>query len=1294
MTKALKPVIFLCFTVSLLLLLPLAANAGNGGLSTPEDCLVCHQPTVHGEHQTQNVDCLECHFNPTDPDIIATVNYALNNGGKAYCAYCHETEAREIHLHSGEHDHAQVPPDCTACHGSDIRAAHIDRDEDDLTVKLSCSTCHSSTDQSGTDPTVRTVVDLGLSGTEVICSDCHLGGSADHSAAHDHAVISDLSCLECHADNVVTEHVTNNDLTCTSCHDSAEPAVLDAIATGSGPEGVDVDCSACHGATNHLADHNHAVIYSPDCLSCHADNVVTEHITNHDLTCAVCHNSTEPVVLDAIATGSGPAGTDIDCYACHGDVDHSTAHNQIFLMTRQDGLPVTMTSSDDPADGVYDNLPPFRPSETCGACHRQVADNHWGNFHSGLRMLELLDAQGDPIPRGTWDPSRPWISGPGMFGNWCPTYQRQLADMNTVFTDENEFLAKVDLSAFEFVQQCSICHVGGGIGDLNPYGYTVPEPHYEHDNSARAAALATDATNGNHDLVPLNAWDFQVKEGMVVQAQWHEESGILDVDCLMCHLAGYKHLARNAQITDGTFKNAATVGTGVATPDPETPDVFDYQSYYVSRDPENKLYLNSNFSRNIKRIPDSANCLACHMPESLEFENEVLNGDAWQDGFLAATAVASSDPQNPDPLISANQHAAVYRNDYLKRGDSWHGDEVHKVLQCGGCHSETGKFTAVNQHSPGKGLDPLKFPAEHDETVKTCEDCHLYYGDLDGDHIADIEHYGPPEMQGKHHIAGLLAPIVPTARRIVDASGTEEEFLGNHLDIISCTACHVQKRYTAARSVDYSTGGRFYNLTGNPPDLPPAGEEIALAYTWRENTRNKVIAGVPNPEWRRKIYPFNYLTAIYWDNIGTTDANGDGFSNGSDNNGSTVTGDPFFLRTIKDQFLYQEVNDYNDPISSGLDGMVNFDELQEWAMTTQAGSVMFTQAAEIDAFQTKMTAVDSGYLPRLSLKSQPFLLTHNVMPTTPRGISGGDVYALGTPVRDPEGIIVQYGCTDCHNGSNGIFNGAYDLLGSGRQTSDGSEEPITITWNDAGDVRADALWWDRQGTAALIDFSSGNQTRTPTRSEFLGYDPAKVTYLNTITAASQGIGVDPIADILSIDGKTADGTIIDVVVGSTVTMIAADAGVGGPFSYGWTVNDASEQLAGQTVEKTFGKTGLWTVMLTVVDEEGKVVQNSQKVSVVPPGAETGITATVTPGSPSVILSLSNMPTHDSLYFYYGDGLREQVYSSDSNYSHTHNYRLRDKYLLAGNYTYQTSVRIYLAGALVETIQTTVVIPAN
>ncbi|MCK4378707.1 MAG: hypothetical protein KAW01_05160, partial [Deltaproteobacteria bacterium] len=585
-----------------------------------------------------------------------------------------------------------------------------------------------------------------------------------------------------------------------------------------------------------------------------------------------------------------------------------------------------------------------------------------------------------------------------------------------------EFSAKVDLGVFEFIRECGSCHVGGGPGAENPFGFTG-FTNIDLDDPARATALNTDAGNGNHALVALNAWDFYLEDGLVTRGNW-AANGILDVDCLICHLEGYDNLARNAEVRGAArFGAAAPVGAGLALVDGTDPSQLDYLATMVARDGSNQLYLSPNITQRIAGLPPAENCLACHMLDMVMHENEAVNGDLWQSHFFSAAAVPSDDPTNPDPLLAANKKPALYRNEMLKRGATWRRDEVHKFMECSGCHSRTAKTQAYNPvsepdtylHSPGKGFDLLKYPSAADGTVKLCEDCHVHYGDLNDDGQQDFLDFAPPEMQVRHAQSGLLANIIPTARRITDASGTEETFVGNHLDVISCTACHVQKRYTAARSVDYSTGGRYYNLTGTPPDQTPSGESVQLAYTWKENTTVKVINGQPNPEWRRQIFPFNYVTAISWDNVGTIDANGDGFRTGDPHNGAWVSGDPFFKRVIQGQFSYDYVNGSNNRVASGLPTVSSLDDRQEWQLASQDGNVLFSNGSEIDAFQAVLNSLNSGYQPRLDLEARPFLVVHNVMPIRSGvGLSGGANYALGAPDRDVLGQVVAYGCNDCH----------------------------------------------------------------------------------------------------------------------------------------------------------------------------------------------------------------------------------------------------------------------------------------
>ncbi len=63
---------------------------------------------------------------------------------------------------------------------------------------------------------------------------------------------------------------------------------------------------------------------SPDCLECHVNNVLTEHVTNRNLQCSVCHESSRQDVQDAITRGKG--GEVVYCSDCHGFISHRDQH--------------------------------------------------------------------------------------------------------------------------------------------------------------------------------------------------------------------------------------------------------------------------------------------------------------------------------------------------------------------------------------------------------------------------------------------------------------------------------------------------------------------------------------------------------------------------------------------------------------------------------------------------------------------------------------------------------------------------------------------------------------------------------------------------------------------------------------------------------------------------------------------------------------------------------------------------------------------------------------------------------
>ncbi|NTV50800.1 MAG: hypothetical protein HGA20_14315 [Geobacteraceae bacterium] len=909
-------------------------------------------------------------------------------------------------------------------------------------------------------------------------------------------------------------------------------------------------------------------------------------------------------------------------------------------------------------NGFYKGLPPFSTKVSCNVCHYDIVANESRNRHSSMSYEKIA------LPQyGVgYDKSMPWISGPGKFGKWSPAYNRQLGNMNTTYTSEADLLKKLDMGAFEFITECGVCHVGGGPAVSNPYGFTFPWRisnvfgadrgaggiHNNLDNVQRNQSIANDfifpllISSPYYPLrVPLNPWDYFVTDNSVKKVDWAQwgYNGTLDLDCLMCHQEGYNHLSRNEEIIrNKRLYNAATLGSGIAVIDPLAGEGFnmDYDASKVILGADGSLYLSFSVTDKMTRFPKGENCVHCHMPTVVK--NEAGNVD-WKKSFYSYDAIPSDNPAEP-----GNMKPARYLSDMVKRGDIWNNDEVHKFLECAGCHSQTGKFQAWKpadanyMHSPGKGYDPINPGSdEFGGTVKFCYDCHISLGDINGDNVPDMETFGAPLGDSAHSRAGLLTNIVTKARRI-NTQGVEEEFTGNHLDVISCTTCHIKKQYAAARSVDFSTGGQFYNFVGSPLDQTSGPESIDLAYSWKETTPVRLLPnGTPNPLWRRLIYPFNYVTGVYWNNIGSKDANADGFTTGMSNNGEIVVGDPFFQRSVKENFVIS-VNSENNRIPVGL---LNSSVFDTQSIKNDEGAVVFTRPGEIEAYKNLVTSKDAGFVPQLVLESEPYLITHNVLAKSR--------FALGKLSTDINGATV-YGCSDCHGATGGVYNGQINMIGKGKRP-DNSPLPLTVSWNNPSDVLTKAFYWDKAGNKKSASFSdlavSPKVTKFLNRGEFLGYDTTRVAELNNnISAAAYGLGVNPVANISSVfadmDTQTPG---IQVYISVAQALAAADAQAGnvGSSTYTWTSNDGTAIAAGQTSSVTFTTVGLKSITLKVVDEEGKSSQITQNVYAVAAPAANQVTWADAAGSLGGVLTISALPTpNNSLRIYWGDGKVETV----------------------------------------------------
>ena len=328
-------------------------------------------------------------------------------------------------------------------------------------------------------------------------------------------------------------------------------------------------------------------------------------------------------------------------------------------------------------------------------------------------------------------------------------------------------------------------------------------------------------------------------------------------------------------------------------------------------------------------------------------------------------------PQNPANPMAVDQNTLKKstmpfpRAEWFKRGDAWQaGQDVHTSFGCAGCHF-TGNMTDKNMCDPGRGFDAAstiqdglpnfkeRAPVvengdlagtikKHDtrNTVKRCEFCHITGTDYFGNKIDTMNAPNPDTLHAK---AGLLANI----NQIVDQMGEHGQYggkgvprltnftsqetgkaaggtilgRGNHLDVMDCTVCHVNKVSMAVRSLDASSGMRFPAIVGTDPMAGMLGlfedpTGMGHAYgggdlkPWQPLTMwqpygnmelplsTGIKAADPRVQFRRKLYLTNAITAVLWNNEDpTVDANGDGVTGGKLIGDDPVTGLP---RSVND----------------------------------------------------------------------------------------------------------------------------------------------------------------------------------------------------------------------------------------------------------------------------------------------------------------------------------------------------------------------------------------------------------
>jgi len=333
----------------------------------------------------------------------------------------------------------------------------------------------------------------------------------------------------------------------------------------------------------------------------------------------------------------------------------------------------------DPVKGVNADKP-YSPKQTCGKCH---------DYDKITQAYHFMMGAGEN-PTAELAARCQWASTPGFYGGtWCspaPLY-------NYLSSKQNTSAATMDMTSFTIMAiGCGSCHPGGGSAEIDREG-----KRYDRWMADPASGLISGGEN-NFD-------------GDYYKARW-TESGVLEADCLLCHLPGYRMAERNKQLSALNYRWAATAGSGLAT---VSGSVDKGEPVMVTYD-KTKFNPDGTISPNIVREPRDETCLACHAQPGWKKRgaNFRARTDVHVRAGLKCVDCHPAGQSADDPRIRGKECHEIGKGD--DPGGLVRDDLDNTARDCANCHAN-GRFGApVAKH---RWLPPLHLDAI------ACQTCHV-----------------------------------------------------------------------------------------------------------------------------------------------------------------------------------------------------------------------------------------------------------------------------------------------------------------------------------------------------------------------------------------------------------------------------------------------------------------------------------------------------------------------------------------------------------------------------------------
>jgi thiosulfate reductase cytochrome b subunit len=450
---------------------------------------------------------------------------------------------------------------------------------------------------------------------------------------------------------------------------------------------------------------------------------------------------------------------------------------------------------DNSGENVLESGGPVSTMQTCGACHNtDFIEQH--SYHADVGLEEFTDP-GETIT------GRPWDTSPGLFGKWNPLNYRYLSP------DTDELL---DLGTPEWIMTIGVRHVGGGPSV------------YSRDGNLLTELLVTPGDPQTHIL--------DHETGDIITWDWIE-SGVVEMNCFLCHIPNPDNESRIDRLHAGDFKwaNTATLNNSGIVETNENglhwnPDAFDQNNELKSE------YINI-------QDPTNENCGLCHGLVHDNVEDPLVMAGCSPERWKTITTGQIISPQR---LSASGMNLAD--KETLSR--SW---DIHaeRLLNCTDCHYS------------------LNNPLYYQET-SSMRPGHLMF---DPRRVEIGEYLSQPLHQfarGSSAQSTIAPELKDTMRRCESCHAAEEShkwlpYTERHMQAVDCETCHIPKLYSSSNQTHDWT---VIKLDGS------ASLECRGVVGDQETIRGLLTGYEPiwlpnqDVDGMTSLTPYNLLTSFFW----------------------------------------------------------------------------------------------------------------------------------------------------------------------------------------------------------------------------------------------------------------------------------------------------------------------------------------------------------------------------------------------------------------------------------------------